>query len=110
MKKIIFIVITFLLTVSVQAQSNVEKRAKRITNEMTEVLSLSEEETAQILAFQTERLTAIENLKKETEGDEETFKVKSKEFQKSFNKKLASILGAEKLKTWQEHMKAKQKK
>ena len=76
MKKIIFIVITFLLTVSVQAQSNVEKRAKRITNEMTEVLSLSEEETAQILAFQTERLTAIENLKKETEGDEETFKVK----------------------------------
>ena len=31
MKKIIFIVITFLLTVSVQAQSNVEKRAKRIS-------------------------------------------------------------------------------
>lgn len=108
MKKLMLLAITLLLTISLQAQSKVETQAKKLADEMTEVLSLDEDQSAQILAFQVERLTAVEALKKETNGDKDAFKEKAKEVLKPFNKKLVAILGAENMKAWQEHMKAKQ--
>lgn len=109
MKKIMLMAITLLLTISLKAQSKIEIQAKKITDEMTEVLSLGEDQSAQILAVQIEKFTLTDALKQENDGDKEALKEKSKEALKPFNKRISAILGAEKMIVWKEHIKSKQK-
>lgn len=98
----IMLAILFVLTcLQVNAQSP-EKQAKKITDTMTEVLSLTKEESEAIYKIQLSRFKESDEIKKEHE-DMDTRKEKLKVLGNKVFNEMKSLVGKEKLKTWNEY-------
>ncbi len=108
MKKLLFVFALF-LGVSVNAQSKIENKVKKQSAEMTEVLGLDEETSVQVYDILLEKAQEAARIKKESGGDRAVYKAKVKEVIKPLNNKLSALLGSEKLKEWQTHLKSKKK-
>lgn len=100
MKKIILLAFLTVFTSNVIAQDDLAKKATKITNEMSEVLSLSIEEKAKVYEIQLKRFQEVETIREEYKYDSETRK---SELKKVFNKlygKLSEALGKNKMQQW----------
>ena len=100
MKKIILLLFLTVFSSTVMAQDNFAKKATKITNEMTEVLSLSVEEKAKVYQIQLKRFQDVELIREKYKDDAETRK---SELKKVFNKlhgKLSKVLGKDKMQQW----------
>ena len=100
MKKILLLLFLTVFSSNVIAQDNFEKKASKITNEMTEVLSLSGEEKAKVYQIQLKRFQDVESIREKHKDDAETRK---SELKKVFNKlygKLSEALGKNKMQQW----------
>lgn len=83
------------------AQEN--KIANRITTELTEVMDLSSEQSAQLLELNIDRFNKKAQLKIEFINDEQGFKEAAKIIEKEYNKNLRKLVGEEKFKLLMEH-------
>ncbi len=100
MKKILLLLLLTVFSSNVIAQDNFAKKASKITNEMSEVLSLSLEEKAKVYQIQLKRFQDVESIREKYKDDAETRK---SELKKVFNKlygKLSEALGKNKMQQW----------
>lgn len=112
MKKVITIVVLFLsISINAQIQSKAEKNAKNVTNEVTEVLSLSEEDSKKVYDLALVRATKVAEFRAENVGmDEKEIRANIKPYAVAFNKALREIVGGDGMKTLSEYYKEKKAK
>ena len=82
-----FILLTILLfSINIFSQKEVVKKATKITEQMTEVLSLSEDEKAKVYEIQLNRFQQIASIREEYKNDSQTRKSELKKvYRKLFN-------------------------
>ncbi|WP_242157500.1 hypothetical protein [Aestuariivivens sediminis] len=102
MRHLLFIIALF-MTLSLNAQPKPEKKAQKIADEMTEVLSLSKEESKAIYQIQLERFTTVQAWRKEYADDQETLNEKQREMGKKVFNQVKDILGKERQQKWKEY-------
>ena len=101
--KQLFAILAFVMTLGVTAQENPEKKAKRLANEFTQVLSLNEEESKAIYEIQLERFKSAQSINKEFADEPEVKQEKLKVLgDKTFNQ-IKNVLGMERQKQWKEY-------
>lgn len=101
--KQLFAIFVFVLTLSVSAQENPEKKAEKLANEFTQVLSLNEEESKAIYRIQLERFKTAQAINKEFAEQPEIKQEKLKALgDKTFNQ-IKNVLGMERQKQWKEY-------
>lgn len=98
--KHVFTIIVLFLSLSVSAQQKLEKKAQKVTDEMTEVLSLNKEESKAIYEIQLERFKENQAIKKEYADDPEMKKEKLKELGNKVYNEVKKVLGVERQKQW----------
>jgi len=109
MKHILTILFAVVLTVTVSAQEKKKgnsDKAKKVTTEMTEVLSLDEATSAKVHVLQQKKFESIKLATKENADDKEALKVKKKEINDDFRAEMTAIVGKDKMKTWSTHVKS----
>ncbi|TLX71823.1 hypothetical protein E9993_19785 [Labilibacter sediminis] len=110
MKKLLIIAVVALVSLSAMAQKNTpEAKAEKVSKEMQEVLELDQTKYESVYSILLERMQKTAELKKETGDDKEAFKIKNKQVMKTAQVQLKETVGAENLKKWQIHVKAKKK-
>lgn len=102
MKNKLILIALFTVTISL-AQENT--KAHQITNELSKVMNLSDDESAQFLNLNIDRFNKRKELEKQYGSDKEGFKEEIKFVEKDFNKKLRKLVGEEKFKLLIEHRK-----
>ena len=108
MKHILTILVAFVLTINVNAQEQKKEKAdkaKKVTAEMTEVLSLDQITSAKVYEFQQNKVESIKVATKENKDDKEALKAKKKEINSVFKEEMVALIGKDKMKVWSEHMK-----
>ena len=109
MKHILTILFAVVLTVTVSAQEKKKgnsDKAKKVTTEMTEVLSLDEATSAKIYVLQQKKIESIKTATSENKDDKEVLKAKKKGINDDFRAEMTAIIGKDKMKTWSAHVKA----
>lgn len=109
MKKVFFLTI-MLISISVSAQSKMEKSVKESTDEMTKVMSLNSEQSSKLYALQLESKKNIATFKKENEGNQSLIKTKVQEINKATNEQTKMIVGADNFKKWSAYKKENKSK
>ena len=101
--KQLFAILAFVMTLGVTAQENPEKKAKKLANEFTQVLSLNEEESKAIYEIQLERFKSAQSINKEFADEPEVKQEKLKALgDKTFNQ-IKNVLGMERQKQWKKY-------
>jgi len=104
MKKITLLLF-FVLATNVYSQNTSEKRANEITNEMSEVLSLDDDEKAKVYEIQLKRFHEVAIIRSTYAEDPETKKAELKKVYNRLSGKLKGNLGKEKMKVWRTYRK-----
>ena len=99
MKKIIVILLLGLAT-NLYSQNTSEERATKITNEMSEVLSLNAEESAKVYEIQLKRYNEVNTIRSTYKKDPETKKAELKKVYKRLFGKLKNALDKKKMQQW----------
>ena len=100
MKKINVLLLLMFLATNVYSQNTSEERATKITNEMSEVLSLNAKESAKVYEIQLKRFNEVNTIRSTFAQDPET---KKAELKKVYNKlfgKLKNALDKKKMQQW----------
>ena len=106
MKKIIVILLLGLAT-NLYSQNTSEERATKITNEMSEVLSLNPEEKAKVYEIQLKRFNEVNTIRSTYKKDPETKKAELKKVYKRLFGKLKNALDKKKMQQWRIYKKNK---
>ena len=93
------------LAPSVYSQNTSEERANEITNEMSEVLSLDDDEKAKVYEIQLKRFHEVAIIRSTYAEDPETKKAELKKVYNRLSGKLKSTLGKDKMKDWRTYKK-----
>ena len=101
---ILFFSLTFSL--SVYSQNGLTDRAKKISNEMTMVLSLDEETSEKIYHIQLKRFIDAQRIRTTYNSDKAMMKAELKKLQDRLWGKLNAVLGEENMKSWSAHKKS----
>ena len=101
---ILFFSLTFSL--SVYSQNGLTDRAKKISNEMTLVLSLDEETSEKIYHIQLKRFIDAQRIRTTYNSDKAMMKAELKKLQDRLWGKLNAVLGEENMKSWSAHKKS----
>jgi hypothetical protein len=104
MKKVLIFVFVIFLSTSMSAQTKSEEQATKFTKEMKQVLALNEVETKQVYALQLEKITLIKE-NRDIKGTPEF-----KAIMRPASKKIAKILGKDRMNSWRAHLEAKKQK
>ena len=99
MKKIIVILLLGLAT-NLYSQNTSEERATKITNEMSEVLSLNAEEKAKVYEIQLKRFNEVNTIRSTYKKDPETKKAELKKVYNRLFGKLKNALDKKKMQQW----------
>jgi hypothetical protein len=99
MKKIIVILLLGLAT-NLYSQNTSEERATKITNEMSEVLSLNAEESAKVYEIQLKRYNEVNTIRSTYKKDPETKKAELKKVYNRLFGKLKNALDKKKMQQW----------
>lgn len=102
MKKIT-ILILLLLASNVYSQNSIEERAIKLTNEMSEVLSLDDDEKAKVYEIQLKRFHEVAKIRSTYAEDPETKKTELKKVYRRLFGKLNSALDKDKMQAWKTH-------
>ena len=100
MKKISLLLFLMVLATNVYSQNTGEERAIKITNEMSEVLSLDDDEKAKVYEIQLKRFHEVAIIRSTYAEDPETKKAELKNVYNKLYGKLKGNLGKEKMKDW----------
>ena len=100
MKKISLFLILMALAKNVYSQNTSEERAIKIINEMSEVLSLDDDEKAKVYEIQLKRFHEVAIIRSTYAEDLETKKAELKKVYNRLSGKLKSALGKDKMKEW----------
>ena len=97
----IFLLLAFtLFTTIVSSQNDATEKANKLTNEMTQALSLDEEMKTKIFEIQLNRFQEAETIREQYMDDSETKKAELKKMYNRLYGKLKATLGEEKMKAW----------
>ena len=99
MKKITLFLLLVLAS-SVYSQNTSEERATKITNEMSEVLSLNSEEKAKVYEIQLKRYNEVNTIRSTYKKDPETKKAELKKVYNRLFGKLKNALDKKKMQQW----------
>ena len=99
MKKITLFLLLVLAS-SVYSQNTSEERATKITNEMSEVLSLNPEEKAKVYEIQLKRFNEVNIIRSTYAQDPETKKAELKKVYNRLFGKLKNALDKKKMQQW----------
>lgn len=105
MRILTILLITLAFSVSSFAQQGVQERAKKITDEMTEVLSLDAETSEKVYNIQLKRFIDAQAIRKTHKDDKKKMKEELKGLYNRLYGKLKGILGQEQMKVWNQHKK-----
>ena len=100
MKKISLLLLLMVLVTNVYSQKTNEERASKITNEISEVLSLNQEKTAKVYKIQLKRFHEVNTIRSTHAQDPETKKAELKKVYNRLYGKLKSTLGEDKMQEW----------
>jgi hypothetical protein len=105
MKKLLLIALLG-LSFAGNAQTQIDPNAKKTSDNMTSVMSLSSEESIQAYDIVRKRNTDKKALKEKFGDDVEGFKVEGVKVEQQFNKDMKALVGNEKWKIWADFKKA----
>ena len=88
------------LATNVYSQNTSEERATKITNEMSEVLSLNAEETSTVYEIQLKRFNEVNTVRSSYAQDPETKKAELKKVYNRLFGKLKNALDKKKMQQW----------
>ncbi len=97
----------FITSFSMNAQKGPEKAAKKIATEVTQVLSLNEEESEAVYQIQLNRFKEIQNIKSEFKDDADARKAAMKKNGDNTSKQMKQLLGNDRMKIWVQHKDSK---
>tara|TARA_B110000240_G_scaffold148410_1_gene164179 strand:+ start:454 stop:777 length:324 start_codon:yes stop_codon:yes gene_type:complete len=100
MKKIILLAFLTIFSLNSFAQNNLIKKATKITNEMTKVLSLNKEEKSKVYEIQLKRFQDVVLIRDEYQDNPEIRKAELKKVYKRLFGKLKNALGKDKMQEW----------
>lgn len=100
--KTIILLLIFSFSFQINAQKP-EKKAKKFTDTITEVLSLNKEESEAVYKIQFSRFSESKKIRKENQDNPEIKKEKLKALGKRVFNEMKKTLGKEKMKTWAQH-------
>jgi hypothetical protein len=101
---ILFFSLTFSL--SVYSHNGLTDRAKKISDEMTVVLSLDEETSEKIYHIQLKRFIDAQRIRTTYNSDKLMMRAELKKLQDRLWGKLNAVLGEENMKSWSAHKKS----
>lgn len=101
--KHVFLVIVLLATVGLSAQEKPEKKAKKLADEFTQVLSLNEEESKVIYQIQLDRFKEAQSINEEFSDQPEVKKEKLKALGDKVYNQVKNVLGKERSEKWKEY-------
>ena len=99
MRKVTLLLLLVLAS-NVYSQNTSEERASKITDEMSEVMSLDEDEKAKVYEIQLKRFHEVAIIRSTYAEDPETKKAELKKVYNRLSGKLKSTLGKDKMKDW----------
>lgn len=100
MKKINVLLLLMFLATNVYSQNTSEERATKITNEMSEVLSLNAKESAKVYEIQLKRFNEVNTIRSTFAQDPETKKAELKKVYNRLFGKLKNALDKKKMQQW----------
>ena len=105
MRKLYILFFSLILSLSVYSQDGLQERAKKISNEMTMVLSLDEQTSEKIYHIQLKRFIDAQRIRKVHENDKKQMRAELRKLQDRLWGRLNAVLGEEKMKSWNAHKK-----
>jgi len=105
MKKLVWIALLAMSFVG-NAQTKIDLNAKKVSESMTNVMTLSSEEANQAYDLVAKRNKDKKALKEEYGDDVEGFKVEGVKVEQQYNKDMKALVGNEKWKIWADFKKA----
>ena len=109
MKKVYTLLLGFVLTCSVNAQSKAEIFAKENTEKLSEILQFTETENVQVYNILVEKETEFNVIRKKFKGDKDAIRTEIEKLNPIYNRRLKDILGKERMKKYHDYFKAKYK-
>ena len=103
MKKFILLALLIVFNSNAIAQDNLSIKATKITNEMAEVLSLSEEDTEKVYEVQLKRFQEVVSIREQYKNDDQTRKLELKKVYKRLFGKLKNTLDKDKMQQWRNY-------
>lgn len=109
MKKLYLLLLGFVITGSVNAQSRAENFAKENTEKLSEILQFTETENVQVYNILVEKETEFNVIRKKFKGDKDAIRAEIEKLNPIYNRRLKDILGKERMKKYHDYFKAKYK-
>ncbi len=106
MKKLYILFFSFIFSLSVYSQDSFQERAKKISNEMTMVLSLDDQTSEKIYHIQLKRFIDAQSIRKTYQNDKQQMRAELRKLQNRLWGKLNAVLGEDKMKSWSTHKKS----
>ena len=103
MKKFILLALLIVFNSNAIAQDNLSIKATKITNEMAEVLSLSEEDTEKVYEVQLKRFQEVVSIREQYKDNDQTRKLELKKVYKRLFGKLKNTLDKDKMQQWRDY-------
>ena len=109
MKKVYILLLGFIITCSVNAQSKAEVFAKENTEKLSQILEFTETENVQVYNILVEKETEFNVIRKKLKGDKDAIRAEIEKLNPIYNRRLKDILGKERMKKYHDYFKAKYK-
>ena len=106
MRKLYILFFSLTFSLSVYSQDGLTDRAKKISDEMTMVLSLDDITSEKIYHIQLKRFIDAQRIRTTYKDDKMMMKAELRKLQNRLWGKLNAVLGEEKIKSWSAHKKS----
>ncbi|MDA9622595.1 hypothetical protein N9S70_02395 [Flavobacteriaceae bacterium] len=110
MNKLLILFFSLTFSLSVFSQDKLQEKAKKISDEMTTVLSLNEDDSEKIYIIQLKRFIDAQKIRNVHKGDKELMKAELKKMQGKLWQNLKGVVGKDNMKSWGTYKKIKNKK
>lgn len=105
--KNVFVLVLFLSTSVICSAQSPEKKAQKLTDEVSDVLSLSKKEAKAVYEIQLVRFQSVKEINQNHQGDEAEKKEMIKEVSNNTYKEMKTYLGIDRMKQWDAYKKSK---
>ena len=106
MRKLYILFFSLFFSLSVYSQDGLTDRAKKISDEMTMVLSLDEETSQKIYHIQLKRFIDAQKIRTTYKADKLMMRAELRKLQNRLWGKLNAVLGEDKMKSWSAYKKS----
>ena len=110
MNKLFILFFSLTFSLSIFSQEKIQEKAKKISDEMTTVLSLDKEMSEKIYHIQLKRFTDAKKIRKAYKDDKELMKAELKKMQGKLWHKQKGVVGKDNMKSWGTYKKTINKK